>query len=54
LARIAGHASVTVSSRYVHPFEDAVMEAMSGLGGHKTGHRISRAQRSNEQRLLTQ
>lgn len=54
LARIAGHASITVSSRYVHPSEDAVMEAMSRLGGHKTGHRRSRPQRSNEQRLLTQ
>jgi integrase len=38
LARIAGHASITVSSRYVHPSEDAVLNAMSSLGGHKIGH----------------
>jgi integrase len=38
LARIAGHASITVSSRYVHPSNDAVLEAISRLGGHKIGH----------------
>src|SRR5262249_11214844 len=38
LARIAGHASITISSRYVHPSEDAVLDAISRLGGHKIGH----------------
>jgi integrase len=38
LARIAGHSSIGVSSRYVHPSEDAVLDAMSRLGGHKIGH----------------
>jgi integrase len=38
LARIAGHGSIKVSSRYVHPSGDAVQIAMSRLGGHKTGH----------------
>ncbi len=38
LARIAGHASITISARYVHPSEDAVLDAMSRLGGHKIGH----------------
>jgi len=38
LARIAGHNSVAMSARYVHPSEDAVLSAMSRLGGHKTGH----------------
>jgi integrase len=38
LARIAGHASITVSSRYVHPSEDAVLDAISRLAGHKIGH----------------
>ena len=38
LARIAGHSSVAISSRYVHPSEDAVLSAMSRLGGHKIGH----------------
>ena len=40
LARIAGHSSITISSRYVHPSEDAVLSAMSRLGGHKTGHNV--------------
>jgi integrase len=38
LARIAGHSSITMSSRYVHPGNDAVVEAMLKLGGHKSGH----------------
>lgn len=38
LARIAGHSSIGISSRYVHPSEDAVLAAMSRLGGHKIGH----------------
>jgi integrase len=38
LARIAGHASITISARYVHPSEDAVLDAMSKLGGHRIGH----------------
>ena len=38
LARIAGHSSIEVSSRYVHSSEDAVSEAMRRLGGHSFGH----------------
>ena len=38
LARIAGHSSIAMSSRYVHPSEDRVMDAMAIFGGHKTGH----------------
>lgn len=38
LARIAGHSSVAISSRYVHPSEDNVLAAVERLGGHKTGH----------------
>jgi integrase len=38
LARIAGHSSITISSRYVHPSEDAVLNAMSRLSGHIIGH----------------
>lgn len=38
LARIAGHSSIGISARYVHPSEDAVLDAMSRLGGHKIGH----------------
>lgn len=38
LARIAGHSSITVSSRCFHPSEDAAPDAISWLGGHKIGH----------------
>jgi integrase len=38
LARIAGHSQIQISSRYVHPSEDAMFAAMSKLGGHKFGH----------------
>ena len=38
LARIAGHSSIAISSRYVHPSEDAVLSAISRLGGHTSGH----------------
>src|SRR5215831_3834075 len=39
LARIAGHASVAISSRYVHPSDDAVLAAVSRLGGHNSEHK---------------
>jgi integrase len=39
LARIAGHSSIAMSTRYVHPSEDAVFTAMERLGGHKIGHK---------------
>ena len=38
LARIAGHSSIAISSRYVHPSEDAVLSAVEKLAGHKNGH----------------
>jgi len=38
LARIAGHSSIAMSSRYVHPSQDRVLAAMSMLGGHNIGH----------------
>jgi hypothetical protein len=38
LARIAGHSSIAISARYVHPSDDAVLDAMSRVGGHKIGH----------------
>jgi len=38
LARIAGHSSIGISTRYVHPSEDAVLAAVSRLSGHKSGH----------------
>jgi integrase len=38
LARIAGHSSIGISTRYVHPSEDAVLAAVERLGGNKSGH----------------
>lgn len=38
LARIAGHSSIAISSRYVHPSEDAVLNAITRLDGHNSGH----------------
>ena len=38
LARSAGHISVAISSPYIHPSEDAVLGALSRLGGHNSGH----------------
>jgi integrase len=55
LARIAGHSNVSISSRYVHPSEDAVLTAMARLGGHKIGHRRNRPNpKTIVQRHLTQ
>jgi integrase len=38
LARIAGHSSVAMSARYVHPSEDAVLVALDRMSGHNFGH----------------
>src|SRR3989440_6534579 len=38
LARIAGHSSIVISMRYVHPSDDLVLNAMTNLGGHNSGH----------------
>jgi site-specific recombinase XerD len=54
LARIAGHSSISISNRYVHPSDDSVLEAMSRMGGHKTGHSENESDGPSEQRLLTQ
>jgi integrase len=54
LARIAGHSSIAISARYVHPSQNAVMEAFSRLGGHKIGHtRQAALQDANENCQLT-
>ena len=38
LARVAGHSNIGISQRYVHPSEDAVLNALSRLSGHNSGH----------------
>jgi hypothetical protein len=43
LARIAGHSNISISQRYVHPSEDAVLNALSRLGGHNSGHSVENA-----------
>ncbi len=54
LARIAGHSSISISSRYVHPSEDAVLAAMSRLGGHNSGHTQQTLSEAQNGLLLTQ
>src|SRR5260370_38094686 len=55
LARIAGHSDIRISAHYVHPSEDAVFNAMSRLGGHKTGHnQLQSKTRQAARRQLTQ
>ena len=50
LARIAGHSSVAMSARYVHPSEDAVLAALDRLSGHNFGH----SEDLNEQKLTSE
>lgn len=50
LARIAGHSSVAMSARYVHPSEDAVLAALDRLSGHNFGH----SENSNERSLAVE
>jgi integrase len=42
LARIAGHSSIAISARYVHPSHDSVLAAVEKLAGHKIGHNEDR------------
>jgi integrase len=54
LARIAGHNDIRISARYVHPSENAVLTAMSRMGGHKFGHRrLGAAIKSKPRKQLT-
>jgi integrase len=48
LASIAGHSQIGISSRYVHPSEDAKVAGMSRLGGHKIGHNEETAIPTNQ------
>ncbi len=52
LARIAGHSSIAISARYVHPSEDAVLTAISRLGGHNSGHNAIQQDSQAQERLL--
>jgi integrase len=52
LARIAGHSSISMSTRYVHPSEDAVLNAMSRLDGHNSGHTDKNEEAQGNGKLL--
>ena len=60
LARIAGHSSITISARYVHPSSDAVLRAMARQAelsgpGDKTGDIGQTSMQSTEpEQLLTE
>lgn len=53
LARIAGHSSIAISSRYVHPSDDAVSAAISRLGSPSIGQSHDRHSENLQDRLLT-
>jgi integrase len=38
LCKIMGWASLSVAMRYIHPSDERVLEAISVLGGHNSGH----------------
>lgn len=52
LARVAGHSSIAISARYVHPSEDAVLNAMERLSGHNSGHSDKSASQENGSTVL--
>ena len=53
LARIAGHSSIAISARYVHPSDEKVLEAISRLGGHNSGHTELGQQSESDVKLLS-
>jgi integrase len=52
LARVAGHSNISISQRYVHPSEDAVLNALSRLSGHNSGHSVENAASAESRRGL--
>jgi integrase len=52
LARIAGHASIAISSRYVHPSQDAVSNAMSRLRGHNIRLEVKNSEAENTPEVI--
>lgn len=54
LARAAGHSSIAISARYVHPSEDSVLAAVERLGGHNFGHsQNGEVEKPSEEKLLS-
>jgi integrase len=54
LMRIAGHSSITMSARYVHPSGDAVLSAMARLEAQAQPQQQEPTEQQTEQRQLTQ
>jgi integrase len=51
LARIAGHSSITITERYIHPQADAIEKAFGNfagthLGGHNFGHSLELSEKA--------
>jgi integrase len=46
LCKIMGWASLSVAMRYIHPSDERVLAAISGLSGHKIGHTPETAMRA--------
>jgi integrase len=42
LCKVMGWSSLSVAMTYIHPSEDRVLDAFSGMGGHNFGHNESR------------
>ncbi len=58
LAAIAGHSSITMTLRYVHPQAETIERAFAKVGGHRIGHNqetagLLPAQKSAETPLVT-
>ena len=43
LAKVAGHNSIAMSSRYVHPSTDRILDVVCNLGGRNSGHTLKTA-----------
>jgi integrase len=53
LARIAGHSSIKMSMGYVHASNANMLEAISRLGGHNSGHSRSKQLSEGEEKVTT-
>jgi hypothetical protein len=38
LCKVMGWSSLSVAMTYIHPSDDLVLDAFSGMGGHNSGH----------------
>lgn len=52
IMRIAGHSSITISARYVHPSFESMETAMRKLSGAQGGHMKSEPKTENDSKSL--